>query len=152
MLTTLTRTPTLLVTLSQQRPVFRARWITATPHKSTQHHTLSVQAMGPYLSLRGPDWMKAGLCAQLPQTRADSLFFGIEHREAPGALIAAVNAARKICNQCPVEARCLTNALLSDERYGVWGGTSGRQRSKLRARLAAGEDIDDLVTECLSSS
>jgi hypothetical protein len=34
-------------------------------------------------------------------------------------------------------------------RYGVWGGTSGKQREKMRTRMAEGETIEGLVGECL---
>jgi WhiB family redox-sensing transcriptional regulator len=100
---------------------------------------------------RPDDWTERGLCSQLPTTQSDNLFFGIERREAPGRLAAAVNKARAICAQCPVAAACLTNALVRDERYGVWGGTSGRQREKMRLRLLAGATINELVYEVLPS-
>jgi Transcription factor WhiB len=97
-----------------------------------------------------PEWMAEGLCARLTPKQSDALFFGVDHREAPATLIAASNAARQICQQCPVAATCLTNALVGDERYGVWGGTSGRQRAKLRIRLERGAIVEDLVAEYLN--
>lgn len=102
-----------------------------------------------HLGFGPPEWQTHGLCAQLPVDVSDSLFFGIENREAPGRLIAAANQARNICARCPIEAACLSNALINDERYGVWGGTSGRQREKLRLRLVNGASVDELVRECL---
>jgi WhiB family redox-sensing transcriptional regulator len=99
-----------------------------------------------------PAWMKGGLCTQLDTTESDPLFFGVERRKAPGQLIAASNIAKLICKQCPVRATCLTNALVNDERYGVWGGTSGRQRAKLRTRLSKGAGVGELVSECLDKA
>lgn len=99
--------------------------------------------------LNRPEWMGRGLCAQLAPAVSDPLFFGVERREAPGTLIAAANVARQICGRCPVELTCLTHALVTGERYGVWGGTSGRQRTKLRNRLDRGAGVDELVAECL---
>lgn len=45
--------------------------------------------------------------------------------------------AREICAGCPVAAECLEYALESDERIGVWGGLSGKQRRALRSQKAA---------------
>lgn len=39
-----------------------------------------------------------------------------------------VRKAQAICAECPVKAECLEWALTLPERYGVWGGTSERQR------------------------
>jgi len=36
-----------------------------------------------------------------------------------------------VCTGCPVRAQCLEHALAHDERYGVWGGTSERERRRL---------------------
>ena len=44
--------------------------------------------------------------------------------------------AKRICNDCPVKAECLEYALENDERFGIWGGMSERERRKLR-RLAS---------------
>lgn len=39
--------------------------------------------------------------------------------------------ALAICSICPVVEDCLQHALESNERFGVWGGTTERQRRKL---------------------
>lgn len=47
-------------------------------------------------------------------------------------------AAVSICRQCPVRAECLNDALTAERglgvrlRYGVWGGLTPRQRTRLR--------------------
>lgn len=38
--------------------------------------------------------------------------------------------AKAICRNCPVLQRCLKEALNSNERFGVWGGMSTRERDK----------------------
>ena len=38
-----------------------------------------------------------------------------------------------MCAGCPVRAQCLEHALAHDERFGVWGGTSERERRRLKA-------------------
>lgn len=41
-------------------------------------------------------------------------------------------AAKRICQACPVQQECLERALARDERFGVWGGLSERQRREVR--------------------
>ena len=40
--------------------------------------------------------------------------------------------AKRICDGCPVTAECLEYALANDERFGIWGGMSERERRRLR--------------------
>ena len=40
-------------------------------------------------------------------------------------------AAEAICLICPVREDCLNHALATNERFGMWGGTSERARRKL---------------------
>jgi WhiB family redox-sensing transcriptional regulator len=44
--------------------------------------------------------------------------------------IAAVNEAKAGCTGCPVRSRCLRLALDSDERFGIWGGTTASERQR----------------------
>lgn len=43
--------------------------------------------------------------------------------------------AKMVCQACPVKDECLEYALLNDERYGIWGGLSDRERRRLRKKL-----------------
>lgn len=47
---------------------------------------------------------------------------------APGE---SLRSARSVCLACPVRAECLAYALDHNERHGVWGGTSPRERRVL---------------------
>jgi WhiB family transcriptional regulator, redox-sensing transcriptional regulator len=70
-----------------------------------------------------PEWMTRGLCAQ---TDPEQFF------PDPGA---QSRAAKAVCSHCPVRAECLEYAIEHDERWGVWGGLSERERRPLvRAR------------------
>ncbi|WP_275585541.1 WhiB family transcriptional regulator [Blastococcus saxobsidens] len=40
--------------------------------------------------------------------------------------------AKRVCTGCPVRAQCLEFALANDERFGIWGGLSERERRRLR--------------------
>jgi WhiB family redox-sensing transcriptional regulator len=42
--------------------------------------------------------------------------------------------AKKVCGACTVRAQCLEYALANDERFGIWGGLSERERRRLRKR------------------
>ena len=44
--------------------------------------------------------------------------------------------AKKVCGACHVKQECLDYALGNDERFGIWGGLSERERRKLKKRSA----------------
>jgi len=67
-------------------------------------------------------WQSDSLCAQ---TDPEAFF-----PEKGGS----TRDAKKICGSCEVRSRCLEYALANDERFGIWGGLSERERRKLRKR------------------
>ncbi|MEU6200800.1 WhiB family transcriptional regulator [Streptomyces sp. NPDC047061] len=67
-----------------------------------------------------PAWQAQALCAQ---TGADFFF------PEPGS---SVREAKRICGMCEMRAACLEYALDNDERFGVWGGLSEKERLELR--------------------
>jgi WhiB family redox-sensing transcriptional regulator len=67
-------------------------------------------------------WQSDSLCAQ---TDPEAFF-----PEKGGS----TRDAKKICASCEVRAQCLEYALENDERFGIWGGLSERERRKLRKR------------------
>lgn len=72
-------------------------------------------------------WQDGALCAQ-----TGAQFFFPE----PGN---SVREAKRICAACPIRSACLEYALNNDERFGVWGGLSEKERYGLRrARLHVG--------------
>ncbi|GAA1689327.1 hypothetical protein GCM10009808_02770 [Microbacterium sediminicola] len=44
--------------------------------------------------------------------------------------------AKRICTSCDVRGECLDYALENDERFGIWGGLSERERRKLKRRAS----------------
>ena len=42
--------------------------------------------------------------------------------------------AKRVCGGCAVRMECLEYALSNDERFGIWGGLSERERRRLRRR------------------
>lgn len=74
-----------------------------------------------------PEWQERALCAQ---TDPEAFF-----PEKGGS----TREAKRICTRCEVKAQCLEFALAHDERFGIWGGLSERERrrAKREAREAA---------------
>lgn len=53
--------------------------------------------------------------------------------------------AKAICfNECAVREECLEHALRKPERFGIWGGTSERERQEMR-RLRNEQARQDLI-------
>jgi WhiB family transcriptional regulator, redox-sensing transcriptional regulator len=46
----------------------------------------------------------------------------------------STRAAKRICQTCIVQVECLEYALANDERFGIWGGMSERERRRLKKR------------------
>jgi WhiB family redox-sensing transcriptional regulator len=67
-------------------------------------------------------WQERALCAE---TDPEAFF-----PEKGGS----TREAKKICTGCEVKAQCLEYALANDERFGIWGGLSERERRRLRRR------------------
>ena len=49
-----------------------------------------------------------------------------------GLLIQYTREAKRICLGCEVKDACLEYALANDERFGIWGGLSERERRRLK--------------------
>lgn len=67
-------------------------------------------------------WQAKALCAQ---TDPEAFF-----PEKGGS----TREAKKICMSCEVRVDCLEYALAQDERFGIWGGLSERERRRLKKR------------------
>ena len=44
----------------------------------------------------------------------------------------ATAPAKKVCAGCPVQAECLEHALTHRDAFGIWAGTSERERRVMR--------------------
>ncbi|WP_267242049.1 WhiB family transcriptional regulator [Streptomyces sp. PR69] len=81
------------------------------PINTTADHT----ADGRELS-----WPETALCAQV----GPEFFF-----PAPGS---STREAKRLCGACEGRVACLEYALAHDERFGVWGGLSEKERHRLK--------------------
>ena len=70
-----------------------------------------------------PTWQELGACRGVDT----ALFF-------PGQG-ESVAEARAICASRVVRAECADYALATGQRFGIWGGTTERERRRLRANL-----------------
>lgn len=54
----------------------------------------------------------------------------------PTAAQEGAEAAKAICEGCPVRVECLEAALERREEHGVWGGTTVEERTRIRRQRA----------------
>ena len=69
------------------------------------------------------EWQDQALCAQ---TDPEAFF-----PEKGGS----TREAKRICRACAVRDDCLEYALEHDERFGIWGGLSDRERRRLKKQI-----------------
>lgn len=81
-------------------------------------------AAGPLLGEPEPDWRDAAACSAVDP----EIFFP----EKGGSTA----NAKRVCFSCPVRAECLDDALARNEAWGIWGGTSERERRRLKHQRA----------------
>jgi WhiB family transcriptional regulator, redox-sensing transcriptional regulator len=76
------------------------------------------------LTPEDPGWQELALCAQ---TDPEAFF-----PEKGGS----TREAKRVCQSCEVRQECLEYALANDERFGIWGGLSERERRRLKRRIS----------------
>jgi len=76
-------------------------------------------------------WVKEAVCAQ---TDPEAFF--------PEGKGQTWRAAAKLCDGCPVKEMCLSYAVITDERIGVWGGLSQKQRFRLTSIRVPGTNVE----------
>lgn len=84
-------------------------------------HLLSLAA-----ELPGP-WVRRAACGG--RSELERVFFP-ERGDPHGP-------AKAICERCPVQRECLRFALDTDQPFGIWGGTTARERARIRRRRRA---------------
>ncbi|HSP38712.1 MAG TPA: WhiB family transcriptional regulator [Frankiaceae bacterium] len=81
---------------------------------------LELEGFALDLTGEAQEWQERALCAQ---TDPEAFF-----PEKGGS----TREAKKVCTDCEVKVECLDYALANDERFGIWGGLSERERRRLR--------------------
>ena len=88
------------------------------PHLSLVPDRPELDAVAP--ATTDDQWQERALCAQ---TDPEAFF-----PEKGGS----TREAKRICLGCEVRDACLDYALAHDERFGIWGGLSERERRRLK--------------------
>ncbi len=70
-------------------------------------------------------WRNRSAC----RDRDPELFFPVG---STGAAVDQIDAARLVCQTCPVRSECLDFALATNQEAGIWGGTTEDERRKVR--------------------
>jgi WhiB family transcriptional regulator, redox-sensing transcriptional regulator len=84
------------------------------------------------------NWRSEAAC----RTEDPELFFPVG---TTGPALDQLAEAKAACYRCPVASQCLTWALDTGQRYGVWGGLSEDERRELRRRSPKISTIAPLI-------
>jgi WhiB family redox-sensing transcriptional regulator len=76
------------------------------------------------------NWRDHAACSRLDP----DLFFPVS---TSGASLVDIEAAKRVCQRCPVTTPCLRWALDLGQVSGIWGGTTEEERRVLRRTGAA---------------
>ena len=72
------------------------------------------------LPSQNPSWQDQAACRG-----ATALFFPARGQ--------SLELAKSICDTCPVKLPCKEQGLIGNEKFGIWGGLSDRERRKIRS-------------------
>lgn len=118
--------------LTVYRPTKRRREEADVPLRTPKLFELTPKEVLPEsLSPVNMPWQDDALCAQVDP----EMFFP----EKGGS----TREAKKVCSNCSAKQECLAYALKNDERFGIWGGLSERERRKLKKPTERQASIDD---------
>lgn len=111
--------------LVQKVRTFRPSPSQPAPQESSNRSAARREVAAVLTNLIDPDaeplpWQEEALCAQ---TDPEAFF-----PEKGGS----TREAKRVCNKCEVRGDCLSYSLTHEERFGIWGGLSERERRRLR--------------------
>jgi len=69
-------------------------------------------------------------CSQVPEAFFPEDFYSRGGRDKDGTVAMMEATAREICLRCPIMALCLEAGMYED--YGIYGGTTPKQREKIK--------------------
>jgi WhiB family redox-sensing transcriptional regulator len=79
-------------------------------------------------------WRQHAAC----RSSSPDLFFPVG---TVGPALGEIEAAKAVCARCAVQGPCLEFALVTNQEFGVWGGTSEEERRRLRQGRRAQGDL-----------
>jgi WhiB family redox-sensing transcriptional regulator len=77
------------------------------------------------------EWQRNGAC----RGQDSAQFFHPEGERGASRLRREI-AAKAVCRACPVRSECAAHALVAREPYGVWGGFTEAERTRLLANAS----------------
>lgn len=78
------------------------------------------------------DWQEDAACREYDNI----LFFGEDQGESELERQARESEAKAVCQRCPVAEPCLEFAIETNQKYGIWGGLTDKERASLKRRRA----------------
>jgi WhiB family redox-sensing transcriptional regulator len=78
------------------------------------------------------DWQEQAACREYDNI----LFFGEDFGESELERQAREGEAKSVCQRCPVAEPCLEFAIETNQKYGIWGGLTDKERASLKRRRA----------------
>ena len=109
---------------SDNRTPTRGQWARAHQQSEPPALSLIVNDFDAMFDSIEEQWQERALCAQ---TDPEAFF-----PEKGGS----TREAKRICMGCEVRDECLEYALAHDERFGIWGGLSERERRRLKRGIS----------------
>ncbi len=88
---------------------------------------------GPPVNHTPGTWAEQALCATLPN-QVKAYWYSTT---PSGTDTTRSRHAIAYCQACPVIEQCLTFALDTNEQFGIWGGTTPNQRTRMRKQEAS---------------
>lgn len=76
-------------------------------------------------------WQNRASCDEGNGANLAEFYPGSAHVQGEAVAQAEAETARRYCARCPVRRDCLITALHRKETYGVWGGTTPKQRAAM---------------------
>ncbi len=77
------------------------------------------------------EWQESAACRDY-----DNLLFFGEEGESELERQARETRAKAVCATCPVREPCLEFAMETNQKYGIWGGLTDKERASLKRRRA----------------
>jgi WhiB family redox-sensing transcriptional regulator len=78
--------------------------------------------------------------------KPDDMFFGEdENHNRTSLTVTKIREVKAFCKACPVFTECLTHALTTPERHGIWAGTSKRTRMRILDLISRGRTTVETV-------
>ena len=78
------------------------------------------------------DWQEDAACRK----NDNILFFGPDQGESELEKQSRELKAKAVCQTCPVREQCLEFAMETNQKYGIWGGLTDKERASLKRRRA----------------